>query len=194
VDSSPEQNQAGRHWLTKAIAFSVTATLAAVLAGAMLGALGGLVPVDVRIALASLLGLLAVVVGTLDVVYRRIPLFERSCETPRHWLMGGALTWAVRNGSALGVGATSRIGFWLWYVIPVSALLIGRADVGALIYGTYGLVRGVAVWPVLLGGLLRIESMMDSGPWLIRRFRFARKVTSVQLAVVGVLVVWFVGL
>jgi hypothetical protein len=62
----------------------------------------------------------------------------------------GPLGWATRNGLALGIGATSRIGFWLWYVMPVTALLSASPLAGAAIYGLYGALRAGGVWVLLL--------------------------------------------
>lgn len=82
----------------------------------------------------------------------RPPLCQIDRETAQRWMHRGALSWALLNGSALGVGAASRLGFPLWYVVPVTALLGGSPILGAAVYGAYGFVRAGATFALLLGG------------------------------------------
>jgi hypothetical protein len=159
--------------------------------GALLGAVGNHLPDDVRAAGASVLAVLATVVGILDLGSRRLRVLQIDRETSRQWPHAGAFRWALLNGSALGVGATSRLGFWLWYVVPSSALLLGDPTVGAVLYGVYGLVRGFGVWGILL--LPNHVSGEDSTIWLLRQYATARLVTAGQLIVVGMAVVVAVG-
>ena len=93
----------------------------------------------------------------------------------------------------LGLGGTSRIGFWLWYVVPISALLVGQASLGALIFGAYGLTRGGMVWPIILGGSRRFEGDTVA-QWLLGHREPARVLAATQLIVVGVVAVLVVGL
>jgi hypothetical protein len=87
----------------------------------------------------------------------------------------------------------SRVGFWLWYVVPVGAFLIGDALFGALLYGMYGLTRGAAVFAIILG-LSRWIQGDDVGMWLIRRNPRGRIVASATLGVVSAVVMLTVGI
>jgi len=111
---------------------------------------------------------------------------------PQRWLGAGPLRWAFRNGAALGIGATTRIGFWLWYVVPVAALLVGRPALGAVVYGVYGLVRGGAVWPLILS-LSRQPGATPLADRLLLYAPVARAIAAGQLLVVGLAVAVALG-
>ncbi len=154
------------------------------LSGAALGAAGILLPFEVRVAVASLLALAAVFIGSLEMLGIRVRLPQLDRETPQRWLNKGALTWALLNGVSLGVGTTSRIGFWLWYIIPLGAFLFADPALGAAIYGAYSLVRGGAVWMLILGattGLLG-EDWEDR---FVLRMPTAQTIAACQLFLIG---------
>ncbi len=113
--------------------------------GGGLGALGSLLPMETRVGVASLLSLATIVLGAAEVM-GQVALIQCDRETPQRWIHAGALRWAIRNGLVLGWGATTRLGFWSWYVIPIGSLLLGDPIIAALLYGCYGLLRGLAVW------------------------------------------------
>lgn len=98
----------------------------------------------------------------------------------------------MRNGAALGIGATSRVGFWLWYLIPVGALLVGSPIFGGLVYGAYGFVRGWTVWLLLLGLLDRMWGD-DPAAWLTARYWAARRLAARYLLLLGMAVAVAVG-
>lgn len=185
------RNQAGRSWISKAIVYSLSSALAGLTAGTLLGIVGGLLPLDLRLAVGSVLAVVALILGTLELFGRRIKLPQFDCETPQRWIHKGPLRWAIRNGLTLGLGATSRIGFLLWYVIPIGALLFGTPILGAAIYGTYGLIRGVAA-PLILLGTLRLKA--DVSDWLVMHSQAARVPVAGQLILTGVAVAVAVGL
>ncbi|MBX6765104.1 MAG: hypothetical protein IRY88_15715 [Rubrobacteraceae bacterium] len=188
-----ERNQAGRSWIAKALLFSVSASFAGMLSGAALGAAGILLPFEVRVAVASLLALVALAIGSLELLGRKVPLPQFDRETPQRWLHKGALTWALLNGSFLGVGVTSRIGFWLWYVVPLGAFLFADPALGAAIYGAYSVARGAAVWAIILG--LNIGLLGDD--WqerFIARFPAAQTIAACQLVLVGLVGTITIGL
>lgn len=171
-------------------AYAIAGTLAAAGTGAVLGLLGGLVPGSLRAVLAALVSLVAVGLGLLELTGRRIPVVQVDRETPYEWLGPGSLPWAVRNGAALGFGARTRLGFWLWYVIPIAAFLSGEPIVGAVGYGAYGLVRTLSV-----GGLLKLERAgRFTDIEVLRSSGSARMITNVQLVAVGLLALILVGL
>jgi hypothetical protein len=176
----------------KLTVYVLAGTASGALAGAVLGWIGTLLAPDARAGIATLLGVLAIVVATLELLGHRVPLLQRDKETPRDWLTAGPLLWAMRNGASLGFGARSRLGFSLWYVIPVGALLSGRPLVGALGYGLYGLTRTIGA-----GGLVALQNRNAEVSIFSRVLALsarARAIASVQLVVVGVVTVAVAGL
>lgn len=187
------RNQAtGRRWIFyKAMAYSFSSALAGLATGAGLGAAGGFLPADARLAVGSVLAVAGVAVGGLELFGRRVQLPQMDCETPQRWVDRGPLRWATWNGLALGFGATSRIGFWLWYAIPLGSFLAGDALLGAAVYGTYGLVRALGAVFILLG-MLRLKT--DLSDTLIEHYTTARVLASSQLVLLGVATAIVVGL
>jgi hypothetical protein len=175
----------------KAILYSLSATFAGLFSGGILGLIGSLVPLNVRVAAAALLGIVAVVVAVLELNGRSIHPLQCNRETPQSWVHKGPVKWAIQNGLALGCGATSRIGFWLWYVVPIGAFLIASPWVGAAIYGVYSTTRGMAVWAITLGLARRLENWDE---WLLGQKETAHMVAATQLLLLGIAVVIAVGL
>ncbi len=185
------RNQAGWGWISKAVVYTLSSALAGLVTGAVLGAVGNLLPLDFRLAAGSILAVIAVSVGCLEFFGRRVRLPQLDCETPQRWVHRGPLSWATRNGLTLGFGATSRIGFWLWYVVPLGAFLVGDPRLGAIIYGTYGLIRGLGAVFMFLGMLLLEADISD---WVIERYGAARVLAAGQLVFLGVALAIVVGL
>jgi hypothetical protein len=185
------RNQAGRGWIGKAFVYVLSSTATGLAAGAVLGAAGNLLPIDLRVAFGSMLAVAAIAVGGLELSGRHVQPLQFDCETPQRWVNRGPLRWATRNGLALGFGATSRIGFWLWYVVPLGAFLVGDSVLGAVIYGTYGLTRSLGAVFVLVGMLV---SKTDASDWLLERYGDARILAAGQLVFVGVSTSIVVGL
>jgi hypothetical protein len=88
------------------------------------------------------------------------------------------------NGAAIGVGASSRIEFWLWYVVPLGALLSGSVLSGVALYAIYGLARAAGVWVILLAPQTRKRGFDVLALRLVRRIPDARIVARAQLLVV----------
>ncbi len=153
--------------------------------------MGSLLSLDIRLAVGSILAVAAIAVGSLELYGRRTQPLQFDCETPQRWVNKGPLRWATRNGLTLGFGATSRIGFWLWYVIPLGAFLIGDPGAGAAIYGTYALVRALGA-PAMLLGMTRLEK--DISDRLIEGYGVARVLAAGQLVFLGVATAIVVGL
>lgn len=145
--------------------------------------------------MAALLAVVAGVAGAVELSGRRITVLQCDRETPRRWVDQGALRWAVKTGMALGVGGTTRIGFWLWFVVPLGAFLVGDVAAAVAIYGTYAVVRGLGPVGVILAGKIASERRpsADAGWWLDRQGETARLVASAQLVVVGVAIAGIVG-
>jgi hypothetical protein len=185
------RNQAGRSWISKAVVYSLSSALAGLITGAVLGAVGSLLPLDFRLAIGSILAVVAIALGGLEFFGRRVQLPQFDCETPQRWVHRGPLRWATRNGLTLGFGATSRIGFWLWYAVPLGAFLLGDPELGAVIYGTYGLIRGLGAVFILLG---MFKSKVDISDWLIEHHGAARVLAAGHLVLLGVATAIVVGL
>ncbi|MGH3072107.1 MAG: hypothetical protein ACRDNB_07535 [Gaiellaceae bacterium] len=176
-------------WRRTALTFTLAGAVSAMFTGGILGVVGGSIPESARQQTATGLALIGVAIAIVELVRRRpVWLPQRSRETPKRWLARSAAIWALLNGAALGVGATSRIGFWLWYVVPLSALLSGSVVFGAAIYGAYGLVRASGVWVLLLAPETRRRGLDFVALRLVRRIPDARLVARVQLLAVCALV------
>lgn len=143
---------------------------------------------------ASLLGLAAMVIGASELA-GPVPLPQCNRETPQPWMDHGPLRWAIRNGLTLGCGATTRLGFWLWYVIPTGALLSGDAGVGATLYAAYGTARGAGA--LLLLGLMRFGQGLlgrdDVAIWVLEQRMVAQRGGAACLVMVGVCVAVSLG-
>jgi hypothetical protein len=168
----------------KAVTYVAASAVAGTMAGGFLGAVGNLLPQDTRLAIASISAITAVGIGVVESMSPRLrpPQFDR--ETPQRWLLKGSVSWAIRNGSVLGIGATSRIGFWMWYMVPLGSLLSGQALLGALIYGAYGLTRGGSSLGIILGA--RLSDFDRVASWLVMHKPTARLLSGSGLIVVGI--------
>jgi hypothetical protein len=137
---SKGSNQA--YWLTLGLYVFSTAVGGAA-TGALLGAAGSLADSDARAAAAA--GSALVAIGLAMLGLTRGPMTPAQCdrETPKSWIDRGPAWWALQNGLTLGCGATTRIGFMLWYVIPLAAVVSGSAAAGAIVFAAYGFTRGL---------------------------------------------------
>jgi hypothetical protein len=165
--------------------------VAAAVAGAALGAVGGLVPAALRATLATLLALVALVPASLELAGRRCRLPQRDRETPRRWTALGSRRWALRQGATLGVGAGTRIGFAAWYAVPCGCLLLGSPAFGAILYGLYGLTRTAAVVPIMVAA--RADHGARITGWLFSRRALARRIVAGNLLVLAVVVAYAAG-
>jgi hypothetical protein len=128
----------------------LSGTLAGAATGALLGLLGSSIGVDERAALATLLALVALAAGVRELRGGRACVIQRDAETPQRWLHRGPVVWAVLNGAALGSAFGTRLGFGLWYAVPLGALVLGDPAVGAALYGLYGAARTGAVLGIVM--------------------------------------------
>lgn len=180
-----------KRWFVRPIAFTLTAFGAALVAGMALGAIGATVlTTGDRATAFSALGVAAILAGTSDLLGYALNVPQRDRETPRTWLRFPEWLAAALNGLALGLGWNTRIGFWLWYVVPLGCFFSGSVEAGAAIYGAYGLARGLGPWLVL--GIDRIRNRVAERPrtntamWLIDRYHLMKRVAAIQLIIMGV--------
>ena len=180
-----DRNQHGRRWTTKAVVFAVSATTAGIVSGAVLGAVGLLLETDVRRAIGLAAGAVAAAVASIQLVGLRLPVPQRNCETGQLWMNTGALTSAALNGASMGTGFVTRIGYWLWYVVPLAAILSGSPAYGAIIFGCYGFARGIAPL-IAISQMLLLKHCADRDitkvqDWMVRQAMTARRLGDAQL-------------
>jgi hypothetical protein len=168
---------------TRGAVFSASSLLAGASVGAAIGFLGSALAADARIGISSAFAAALVVAGALELLPGGFRPLECRRETPKDWVYRGRPTrWAIMNGLALGCGAFSRLGFSLWYIVPLACFFSGSVLLGAAIYGAYGLARGIAVWPIML---VARSSGFDLGEWLIARSATAKRIAAAELIVVA---------
>jgi hypothetical protein len=164
-------------------------TTAGALAGAILGLSGSAIEPSLRAALAVVLGLGAIAVAVIQLSGHRVGLFQLDRETPYRWLSPGAFSWALQNGAAIGFGAMTRLGFWLWYVIPIGAVLSGSWVVGGIGYGLYSLSRTLSA-----GGIMVLVRRADWKPETVLDLGLAaRALSDMTLLCIGITAVFILG-
>ena len=116
----------------------LTATAAAAGAGvfALIAGSGAAFPAPSRGLFAA-----AASLALVTAAWRRSRPWQRDAETPTEWLEREGLGVAVRNGLALGAGFLTRLGFWLWWVLPVLVFESGSVRAGAIVGAAYGAAR-----------------------------------------------------
>jgi len=132
-----------RVYLRNATVLAATATGVGATVGSALGLAGAHASGATR-ALALVTLPLLVIALAADAVGISVAIPQRNVETAISSLDESWRLWAVYTGAMLGFGGLTRIGFWIWYLIPVAALASGSLVAGALIWGAYGAVRTVA--------------------------------------------------
>jgi len=123
-------------WQTKALVSLAAGTVSGAVAGSLAGAIGLLTPLELRAAAGTAAGLALTILPLFGV-----SLPQRDRETPQSLMKRGPVFWSAANGALLGVAVINRIGFWLWYVVPLSAFLSGSPVAGAAVWGFYGFAR-----------------------------------------------------
>lgn len=118
--------------------------LGGVLAGVCFGLVGQLIGARFEGPAAGVLvGCLAVLATAELVGFRRLWMPpQRNRETPRQWVDWSPNRWALATGAVLGSGVLTRIGFAVWYVVPVAVITAGSPILAGIIaFGSYGLLR-----------------------------------------------------
>ncbi|MEV4617407.1 hypothetical protein AB0J74_01665 [Asanoa sp. NPDC049573] len=108
----------------------------ALLSGALLGLAGAAFDPVTRAVLTGLAAL-AVLLGALT---RPVP-WQLDRETDRRWLDYHDWRTAALNGFALGLGFTTRIGYWLFYFVLLAAFAIADPVLAAAGTAAYALSR-----------------------------------------------------
>jgi hypothetical protein len=115
-------------------------TGAAALSGALVFAAvaeaGALFPPLSRGLVASVAAVVLISTG-----FSREEPVQWNAETPSSWLERENLLVAAWNGLALGAGFVTRLGFWLWWMLPLVVFETASAPDGLLVGAAYGLTR-----------------------------------------------------
>lgn len=123
------------------------------MAGGIVGTLFGLIGLTLGATarpLALLFGAAVMVLGWSESGGRHLPLVQFDREIRRRWVDEGASRWAAKNGASLGAGLTSRIGFTLWYWLPLGIVASPNPlVVGPIVYGLYASTRAGLVVPMI---------------------------------------------
>lgn len=163
------------------ILYVLAGTAAGAAAGTLLGVAGSILDEPARLAVGTLLGAALAVLGVRAMVRGGAPP-QLDRETPIRWVERGPIFWPLANGAALGLGAASRLGFWLWYSIPVGCFLVATPLLSGLIWASYGFARTAAagwLW------LLEARDPDRNSRWLMEQRERARSVSAVLMVVVG---------
>jgi hypothetical protein len=180
-------------WRRKALLHFAAALVGGIVAGSLLGGAGGLLSIETRVGLTTFFGVAAVGIGLAGAIGKSSWMPQCNRETAQLWMQYGPWWWAIRNGLALGLGVRTRIGFWLWFVIPGGAFLFGDPWFGGAVWGTYGASRGG--FPAL--SILAARSRKDFtqlSDWLLSKRQLALRVSSGILVLVGTTAIVVVGL
>ncbi len=146
------------HWAVTVTAFAFGATAAGVIAGALLGALGTLLPASAgggartAVVALALIAALALDLSGTAVPGPRRQVDERWLDRYRGWVYG------LGFGSQLGLGVVTVITSAATYVVLLCALASGHPLTGAAIIGLYGALRGLT--PLLAAGVHTPQHLM----------------------------------
>jgi hypothetical protein len=173
------------HWSVTVTAFALGATAAGAAAGALLGALGSLLPgsaaggVRTAVIAVALIGAQALDLSSTAVPGPRRQVDERWLDRYRGWVYG------LGYGSQLGLGIATVVTSAATYVVLLCALASGHPVTGLVIMGLYGALRGLT--PLLTAGVRTPQQLLA----LHARLRGAEAATAragaAVLAVAGAL-------
>jgi cytochrome c biogenesis protein CcdA len=118
--------------------------------GALLGALGGLLPPPRHNFAAYALGIILGLSGLHNLGVLRLPMPQIQRQVQRYWMVRLPLVWtAVGYGVQLGAGVTTRITNFATYATLAAAILTRSAAGGALTMAAFGIARAL---PAVLVG------------------------------------------
>ena len=132
-------------WSVTAASFTIGASASGAATGFVLGALGGLIPVQMSTStMAVALGALALSAAALDLSGTRPPgpsrqVDERWIGRYRGWVYG------VGFGAQLGTGVATFVVTWAVWALLLVELVIGSPIVGAIAGAAFGLGRSIGL-------------------------------------------------
>lgn len=125
--------------------------------GAVCGAFGGILlvaPSPVRIGVAVVLAIVALIYGLGEVFGMPLPVPQRSREIPARWAWYGQARFAVVFGAMLGAGFFTIIPFIGYHLLLTTCVLLADPVRGSALVGLFGATRTlpalVAPWEVRL--------------------------------------------
>ena len=93
---------------------------------------------------------------------------------------------------------STRIGFWLWYAVPIGAFVTGSPVWGSCVWGAFAATRGLAPSAMIVFeravGRRHGMTLSDVGRWLVEHGWAARRASAAQLLFVGAAATISVGL
>ena len=187
------RNQEGAGWRTKLAVYTLAASAAGAAAGALTGLLGSTLGESARLAIATALAIAAIAAGAYELLRRPLVPLQCDRETPQRWMDRGPLGWAARNGASLGFGAFTRLGYLLWYVVPVGCLLLASPATGALVWAAYGFGRAAGAG-ALIAVAYRIGNAGRALDLALEKRLLAQRATAIQLLALGATAFVAVGL
>jgi hypothetical protein len=160
-----------------------SAVVGGLLTGSALGLLGAAFGPATRLALVGLAAV-ALLGGALS----QVPPWQLNRETNRRWLEYENWRTAALNGFALGLGFTTRLGFWLFYVVLLSAFAVADPVVSALGYAAFAVSRvggSLLLWIIGAhvagrGWLPRLQAITDAATFVALGYLITTLVASVQ--------------
>lgn len=167
------------HLLPAASAFIVAGTATGIVIGAAAGATAGLLDEELRRGVVWIVTVGGACWFALDLWRGPLPFPELDRQTEKYWLEEGSLRWAAKTGAALATGGMTRIGFPIWYVVPLGALGSGSATGAAAVWATYGFVRTFASSVLGWWALEHRRSFRDLGLRFISKRAAVRRATDV---------------
>lgn len=157
-----------RRWLVASSLHTASAFAASAVLGASLGLLGGLAGNTIHYVVPGLAisptgavvaGLAAGSYALSDLGWLRLPRPYLMPAVPVTWWRKWRVYRAsVLYGAVLGLGVTTRIPFGAFYIVLAWCAIRGDTVYGALVMGTYGLARGVTIYPASCAVLHRLGS------------------------------------
>ncbi len=181
---SPLVKEAPRQWFVSVGAFLLGSGVSAGAAGLLLGWAGGLLQGPDAAGLPAL-GVAAIGLMLVEVSpsIRHVPSLGGS--VPREWWVRfGPTVGALAYGGVLGLGVTTVVPLAAFYILPLSALLMGP-PAGAVLGSAYGLSRAV---PVLVASVA-IACGADParvGDWATgKQSLVAKRVAAMALLAIG---------
>lgn len=161
IGSLVQETSTRWRWLLSASIYTIACLGTAMLLGATLGALGHLIGGIIGSAHiyamfphvgAWIIGLLAIAYSLSDLGLLRMPRPILSKAVPiTWWRRWGPYGGALAYGAALGLGIMTRVPFGAFYVLCTWCVLQGNVAYGALLMGTYGVMRALVLFPVSWG-------------------------------------------
>lgn len=135
-----------------------------------------------------IIAVVAVVAGSglYELITARRPktIVQRNVETPLEWTSKSGAEWALKNGFALGAGVGTRIGFSVWYIMPITALALGTFFGSVAIFAVYGFCRTAFV--TVLYALSLRTSASEIADLLLRHLRSARRIAGASAVLLSI--------